>query len=121
MTLTRDEGGAVAAYSGTVYKRINGALRTGKGMDDDLRKTIDLLDSAIAKSPVARRFTVYRGIGEDYASKLEALDLQTGDTFSEPGFISTSTHLDIARRFLGLKGGGMILKIHVPAGSNALD
>src|SRR5437899_4843847 len=106
MTLTRDEIGAVATYSGTAYKKINGALRTGKGMDDDLRKTIELLDSAIAKSPVERRSTVYRGVGEDYASELEALDLQTGDTFSEPGFISTSTHLDIARGFLGSKGGG---------------
>ena len=49
------------------------------------------------------------------------MDLQTADTFSEPGFMSTSTHLDVARGFLGSTGGGMILKIHVPAGRNALD
>ena len=69
MSLTKDEVAAVAAYSGTGYKRINAALRTGKGMDDDLRKTIDLVDSAIAKSPVTRRLTVYRGVAEEYASK----------------------------------------------------
>jgi hypothetical protein len=121
MTLTAAEIDALAAYSGAAYQRINRALRSGEDMDGDLRATVRLLDSAIAKHPVARRFTVYRGVGENYASELERLDLEEGDTIIEAAFLSTSTHLDVARQFLGSMGGGMILKIHVPAGGNALD
>jgi hypothetical protein len=121
MKLTRGEIAAVADYSGAAYHQINEALRSGDDMNEDLSRTVELLDSAIAKSPASRSIIVYRGVGEDYANALEKQNLQTGDTIFEAAFLSTSSHEDVARRFLGWSGGGMLLKIHVPSGSNALD
>jgi hypothetical protein len=121
MSLTEDEIAAVVAYSDAAYSEINGALRAGRDLNDDLSRTVERLDSAIAKSPTAKNLVVYRGVGEDYAGNLERLGLQAGDVIIEEAFLSTSTHEDIAKRFLGWTGGGMILKINIPAGSNALD
>jgi hypothetical protein len=121
MSLTREEKAAVKDYSGAAYFEINEALRSGVDMDEGLRKAVDRLDSAIAKSPTARNLVLYRGVGEDYARALEKKDLQVGDMIAEAGFLSTSTREDVARRFLGWAGGGMLLKIHVPIGSSALD
>jgi hypothetical protein len=47
--------------------------------------------------------------------------LEVDDSLIDAGFLSTSTREDVAKRFLGWEGGGMLLKINVPAGRNVLD
>jgi len=121
MLLTREEQAALGAYSGNAYDAINTALRSGEGMDDKIAATIDLLDSAIAKSTTPTNLVVYRGVGENYARVLKQRELREGDSIVERGFLSTSISVDVARGFLGRRGGGLLLKIRVPAGSNALD
>ena len=121
MKLTSDEKDALKEYSGSAYGPINEALRFTEDIDDHSDALIKHLDSAIGKGVTDQNLTVYRGVDESYARTLERRNLRPDDSINEAGFLSTSTRKDVARRFLGWEGGGMLLKIHVPAGSNALD
>lgn len=121
MALTAEEAAAARAYSGAAYSKINNALRFGEDMDDEIRATIRHLNSAIRKSRTDRKLVVYRGVDEEYAGVLERRKLRAGEPVTDAAFLSTSTREDVARQFLGWEGGGMVLKIHVPPGSNALE
>lgn len=121
MTLTSSERTALKEYSGSAYSAINDGLRYAEDLNLSLKTLIQNLDSAIARSITDRKLTVYRGVDQSYARTLEARNLRPGDSVNDAGFLSTSTRKAVAKRFLGWEGGGMLLKIHVPAGSNALD
>lgn len=119
--LTAKEISAVESYTGPSYALINGCLRFEEPISDATRAAINGLDTAIAKSVTSRDIVVYRGVDETYARTLEARDLATGDFLQDAGFLSTSLDENVARRFLGSAGGGMLIKIKVRAGSKALD
>ena len=55
------------------------------------------LDSAIGKSSLPRDRTVYRGITGTAAGRL--VDAPVGTTFSDKGFVSTSSAKNVAQRF----------------------
>ena len=121
MSLSRAEKEAARRYSGSAYSKINLALRFEEPADRETLATIKHLDAALAKSSTSRKLIIYRGVDADYAAVLERRGLRIGDSIIDAGFLSASTREDVARQFLGWEGGGMLLKIHLPAGSNALE
>jgi len=120
MSLSADDIGIIAAYSGDAYKAINDYLRQDNSGDPMIEEQIVRLDRAIASNPAPATVTVYRGIGETFAADLESRGLAVGDIIQDKGFLSTSRHRDIAAAFMR-SSAGMLLAIHVPVGGKALD
>lgn len=118
--LTDDELAAAKAYAGQLYVRINETLRFGNQADSEVQQTIDCLDSAIGKSETKEDLVVYRGVDAEYAAQLAKRELRAGDRIVDAGFVSTSKHKSVAKRFLGFVGGGMLIKVRIPSGSKAL-
>lgn len=102
------------AYKRTAFRELNEQLRSGKPLEGELRAIhFDMATSIAAKAPrLGRDLTVYRGITKDDAAKLLP-QLETGATFTDSGFVSTSTLRSVANDF----AGGALLQIKVPAGS----
>lgn len=121
MSLTFEEKEAVAGYTSSLYSVINGALRYHEDVDDSVQVAIERLDSAIDKSSITEAITVYRGVGEDYAAELQRRAIEIGDILSDAGFLSTSKREKVARRFLGIMGGGLLFKIRIPKGRKGLS
>ena len=90
-------------YTRKFYQKVNGALRTGTGLDNNLiKKTINHATNAMN---LGLRWSgllkicdpdvpLYRGSGRIHA------DLQVGSTFSDKAFFSTTRSLPIAVAFL---------------------
>lgn len=119
--LTAEEIAAAKAYADQLYARINEALRFGAKANSVVRAAIAHLDSAIGKSETKEDLVVYRGVDEQYAAELARRELRAEDRIVDAGFVSTSKHKAVAKRFLGWAGGGMLLKIRIPSGSKALQ
>jgi len=111
-----------------LYARINGALRRAHGniggaslkaVDADIRDLAVTLDNALARSPAPRPMVLARGIHDPAAVKAVG-NLKVGDSFVDPGFVSTSYDDQIARDYaswlLGEQSNGIKLDISVPEG-----
>lgn len=74
------------------------------------------LDHAIGNSGTDYGLSVFRGIHGDHLAHLK-----TGDTFHEPGYVSTTTHPQIAADFARENGPkGTIMRIDLPGGSHVV-
>lgn len=96
VVLTNDERETLRLYtqSGGTYREVNGALRSGKKLDDN--PTVTLLDRTFKTHGEEAPHVVYRGIaGYDP----EELNLEEGSEFTDPGFVSTTRDVKEAKKF----------------------
>ncbi|MDQ8757941.1 ADP-ribosyltransferase [Sphingosinicella sp. LHD-64] len=119
--LTTEEKSAVTAYTSSYYRAINACLRGDGGCDDKVKSTIEALDRAIAKSLLPAEQVVFRGVSDNYASYLRSSGLRTGSVVIDDAYVSTSRDPKKASFFAAIPPEGLIMKIHIPAGSLALD
>ena len=120
MKLTDEELEALQDYTGSGYLRVNDCLRGDDDSDDAVERTIAALDSAIAKAISSEDMTVYRGYDTRVASYLSNHVLKLGSVVTEPAFTSTS-RTEIRARAFAEWPDGLVVRIKIPAGSNALD
>lgn len=107
-SLTAEEKAAIQTYSGASYRDINGALRSGGTIPEDVQKTVDALDTAIDKFELKERIQVYRGVNNDF---LDWSTVEVGDEYADDAYMSTSAALvSIA------KNKEVLLEIAVPPG-----
>lgn len=112
---TPREKEAVDEYAGNAaYKVINDSLRSG-GDGGRLSRTVDLIDSALAKSSAPGDVVVYRGISKRVAKMLG--DASEGSLIIDRGFVSTSVSSGVSDRYTGKRG--TTVAIEVPYGSRA--
>lgn len=118
--LTEDQLRAVKRYSSAEFSKINGALRKGLRLSRDIRATVDALDDAISNSTCDSEVIVYRGVGQRYAEALIASNPDVGDIIEDAGYLSTSAKRDVAGEFAKYEPPGMMMRIKLPKGCNAL-
>lgn len=114
---------ALRNYSLNGHKAINKYLRTGIVTTENVKAQVKAIDAAIAGStPIASSMTVYRGmrLPADFTPVV-------GQTFTDNGFVSTSTNRGEALLFASAGGGSMSdlvpveAQIHIPGGTPYLD
>jgi hypothetical protein len=130
-SLSDKEKHAVSYYTSEGYEQINSVLRTGKLADSDyfededveeewgvrnkkdLLKMADLLESALRKSKLPKKMTVFRGLNLN-----TSVDGVLGKGLKDPAFMSTSTSASVASGFTSAKHGA-ILVMSLPKDSPA--
>jgi pterin-4a-carbinolamine dehydratase len=102
--------------TGGAYSTINQKLRTSADLDDEEKNTVDALDRMIAQGSIDSDRVLYRTSDTESAFK----DLQVGDEFSDPAFLSTSKNTE---RFHAFKDDPQVtrFKFNVKKGMPALD
>lgn len=117
-TITTRERAEVYHYTNQGYLDINEVLRAGEiNQSKYLRDSVELIDSAIAKSETQKEFNVFRGINSaQFIKSLETL--RPGETITDAGFVSTSQSYLAASQYAGKSQP--VLDIRMPAGSRAL-
>jgi hypothetical protein len=121
---------ALTEYKGNGYLDINGALRRGEGTtpkgDIRLRDQIGLIDSVMKTSQTDRDVALMRGIIE--GNRVFGMDWNgdlSGVEWTEHGYVSTTSSVDIATEFAtggGAGGQGLaMMKILVPKGTGAVQ
>lgn len=129
--LSEEERQAAIAYSRNgLYAQINAPLRRASGkpgggglkpIDEHLHGRVKALDSAVGKSPAPRDMVTYRGVNDEAAVKA-IKGLKPGDTYIDPGFVSTSHSPDIGKDYtqgFGVRSG-VEIRVTVPKGYPAL-
>lgn len=121
--LSQAEYDALGHYSTDSAYEINRKLRTG-AVPSDIKPQVDLIDSAIAKSPLPEDIRVFRGLSDEGVRGNELAKLKPGDTLEEAGFVSTSAQPESARGFGQTDGGdngqgAVMLVVDVPRGTPA--
>ncbi len=113
---TEEELQALSDYTGSGYAPINDALREGD-IPADLEAAIGALDSLLGRQLLRRGRTVYRGLNLG-----ELHELEEGDVITELAFMSTTSDVDIARRFAG-EGSrtNVVLEVLAPGDSHGMD
>jgi hypothetical protein len=121
----------VEYYTSSGYSDINNYLRTGAkpelGSVSETKESIESLDKEISLTSAPRDMVLFRGVtGVEKFEKLEV-----GDTFTDKGFVSTTTNRDTVTEFMSTATGGrfdsrplekgVVLQISVPQGENVLS
>jgi len=121
----------VEYYTSSGYSDINNLLRTGAepelGTKKEAREYIKSLDTEIAKTSAPRDMILYRGV-----TGVEKFDkLKEGQTYTDKGFVSTTTERGSVTEFMSTAEGGrfdsrpvekgVVLEISVPEGGNVLS
>lgn len=112
--LSPDEVQAIDAYMGENYKSINGTLREGKTPSTITTKRITALDSAVTKGVLEKDTTLYRAAGGLGANPSSLV----GQTFTDPGFASTSEQTALPLKMAASRRGGVFARIKAPAGAH---
>ena len=137
--LTKEEKEAIYTYTGDGYKVYNKMLRMKNSSLYEMRMEkhkdyFDTLSSAIHKYEVKDNFITYRGSSPAFLKqneslynaytgakttedKVKALQSLLGDTYTEPGYMSTTIDRNITETFMK-EADSLLLKIKVPKGSN---
>ena len=114
---------AIEAYSGSSYRELNDKLRqmspdSSLGVVHNMTSkqaamigALDVLTRIDQRDPPPA--TVFRGAGEKVARQLDALGV--GQTWTERGFMSTSTERNVADNF-GSGKGGVVMRISTRQG-----
>lgn len=121
-----EEGVNLEYYTSSGYREINHYLRQGgKGFSpderEDIKEYVKGIDSAMRKTNTPREMTTYRGISGEAAEPFR--NLKEGDTFTDKGFISTTTQDGQLWDFMDAenKEFGVVLEIKTPADSRMLS
>ena len=118
--LSSKEIEAIKKYTGNDYENINNSLRGQEQMTSANKATTKNLQAALDKASIPNDTVVYRGTSTDGLGSMKNLppDQLVGKTFTEPGFMSTSTSNSVAT---GTFQGNMQITIEVPAGAKGMD
>lgn len=130
--LSKKEYLAVREYGGEDgFRDINALARTGRITADptmsaaEARRHTREIDAALGKSHTTADRFVYRGIGREDVDQIRAKGhLAKGSTWSDPGFLSTTSKRAVTVGFGGptaRSSTGTLIKIRVPKGTQALD
>lgn len=116
--LSGDQTTAIGNYSGDAYSGINGLLRRemtermveawDRTENMGIRQMIGNIDSALESFELTEPIRVFRTCDKDV---LEALKLESGATFRDDGFVSTSV---LSKK---VASGNIVMQIDVPAGA----
>ena len=96
---------------GSDWREFNQNLREGNILNAKQSLQARELDKLVASSPLKKPTVVYRGVSR-YASNLVNLDV--GDAFIDPSFMSTSIRPDVSHGFAG--HDGVLMRILLPKG-----
>lgn len=107
---------AVMQYTGNAYASLNGQLRQNQKLSAKNKKLMDDINKAFALPEVKAKdnLTVYRGI-----TSTQLQHLPIGGTFTNKGFVSTSSDAYEASKFAGANGA--LMEIRVKKGQPALS
>ena len=114
--LPPDPKAAVMQYTGNAYASLNGQLRQNQKLSAKNKKLMDDINKAFALPEVKAKdnLTVYRGI-----TSTQLQHLPIGGTFTNKGFVSTSSDAYEASKFAGANGA--LMEIRVKKGQPALS
>ena len=132
---TREQAVYVEDYTMNAYGPVNTYLRTGKWQEgnesglnkSDVQDYTRALDFVISRTEAPRDMLLYRG-----TTGVDKFDtLKVGDTFTDKGFVSTTTEPKQLWNFMSTALGGRydsrpvqsgaVLQINVPKGNNVLS
>lgn len=107
---------AVMQYTGNAYASLNGQLRQNQKLSAKNKKLMDDINKTFALPEVKAKdnLTVYRGI-----TSTQLQHLPIGGTFTNKGFVSTSSDAYEASKFAG--SNGALMEIRVKKGQPALS
>lgn len=112
------ESKSIRKYTTEHYAVLNGGLRyTDRQLSDTDWLYINAIDSAMERSTIKQPITLHRVTGSDAFGGITDLTKLAGRQFDDKGFLSTAIVPDT---FMGNNGSDVIMRINVPAGSNAL-
>ena len=125
--LSTDERTSVNWYSGVGHDKINNALRGNAKMDQDtLDRTTGNIDRVMKRNRTSADVELHRGmLSEDEAGHAHLASLKPGQTYTDKGYVSTTTDKGTAKNF-GYGGKGqdtttaVSMDIRVPKGTPAL-
>jgi hypothetical protein len=104
-------------YTGGMYQKINGDLRSGGS-----NSYAPGIDAAIAKSQTTKEMVVVRGVSAGAFNHLikssGGAELKPGAIITDKGYMSTTRKAGVAAGFAGTNGYG--LKITVPKGASLM-
>lgn len=118
--LSSSQTEALRSYTGNdTYQNINGGLRGTEQLTPENAARVKEIQSALGNSSLPDDMVLYRGTGMDELGALKNLpaDELVGKTFTQEGFLSTST----SESFAGQMTKNLNITIHAPAGSPGLD
>lgn len=124
--LSDEEGKSVVNYIKEGYKAVNKALRGQGEVTPKTQEQLNFLDEAIKQGITDKDRVLYRGL-ETYKKADRALldQFKEGETLTFDPYTSTTADAKIARDQFGTNWAdsspGIMMKINVPKGSNALD
>ena len=97
--VTELQRGTIGMYTAQGYKHINGYLRGTTQQPDyyDNWNFIQEIDDALEGKVLGEDLTLYRGMTTDKIDELFVV----GDTYTDKGYISTTTNTKMARLFFG--------------------
>ncbi len=117
--LSNEQIEALIKYTGDDYVNINNSLRGLDTLSPENQATVEAMKSALDNSALPQDMTLYRGTSTEALGSLQNLSVDelVGKTFTEQGFMSTSTSNVIAEGF----SGNMKMTIEASKGAQALD
>lgn len=107
---------AINKYTGNTYTAINDGLRKKNinDFDEDTKKIAVALDMA-TRTKLKKEATVYRGI-QSGAMAYDLTHTPIGGSVTDSGFSSTTTNLQVARKFGTTYNGGVLMKVKTKVG-----
>ena len=104
---------ALKQYTGIDYVNINNSLRGIETLTPENRAIVETIKSALDKASLSDDIILYRGTSTEALGSLKNIfvDDLIGQTFTELGFMSTSTSSSVAS---GSFSGNMQMTIHAP-------
>lgn len=127
-SLSVDEAAALSEYKNGNYNKINNHLRKGADADAGTKATIGQMDSALSRSSLPKEQTLYRGMqsSEVYKAAMDDPKSLIGKVLEDPGFMSTTSKIDIAAGFNATQGivaggkRGIVFEIAAPKGAKGM-
>ena len=118
--LSQEQINAIVKYTGDDYVNINNSLRGLETATSENKATIEAMQSALNKASLPQDMTLYRGTSTEALGNLKNISPEelVGKTFTESGFMSTSTNSAVAS---GTFSGNMQITIEASTGTHALD
>jgi hypothetical protein len=109
-------------YSDISYKEINDHLRKGYDISEERMNDIEIMTNNMI--PLDNNYQLYRGqamnhiLGDNWSNlSNEQLHEFVGKEYEDKAFVSTSTDIEIAKKY-GDSGG--VIEINAPKGTNAI-
>lgn len=97
--------------SGTAYREINGALRSGEQLGDELQAVLDGVEATMEPLPAVR---VFRGVDPEAVFGTTNIDDLVGVVFEDDAMVSTTVAPGFAQSWVSTTD--VIMDIEVPAG-----